>query len=196
MARKPPFIELVHPITKQQFRDIVRAVRKAGYRAAIDWSENIEPPANAREFAGEAIYVICNSGMRNSVALGIFEKCMLALNNGESCKTVFGHPGKSSAIDHIWLNRVMLFRRYLKADDPIEFCSTLPWVGSITKYHLAKNFGANVAKPDVHLLRLANAGDTTAQELCERLALETGFRAATVDLILWRACADGIIHSR
>lgn len=102
MARKPPLIELVHPITKQQFRDIVRAVRKAGYRAAIDWSENIEPPANAREFAGEAIYVICNSGMRNSVALGIFEKCMMALNTGESCKTVFGHPGKSSAID-LWL---------------------------------------------------------------------------------------------
>ena len=196
MARKPPLIELVHPISKQQFGVIAKAVRKAGYGAAIRWSENIEPPANAREFAGEAIYVICNSGMKNSVALGIFEKRMAALHLGQSCKTVFGHLGKSSAIDHIWLNRVMLFRRYLKADDPIEFCSTLPWVGPITKYHLAKNFGANVAKPDVHLLRLAKADDTTAQELCERLALETGFRAATVDLILWRACADGIIHSR
>ena len=196
MARKPPLIELVHPITKLQFKLIDRAVRKAGYSAAIKWSENIRPPADARDFASEAAYVICNSGMSNIVAVGIFQKCMLALDAGHSCKTVFGHPGKSGAIDYIWTNRVMLFRRYKKALDPITFCGTLPWVGPITKYHLAKNFGSDVAKPDVHLLRLANSGGTTAQELCDRLADESGYRAATVDLILWRACADGIIHSR
>ena len=196
MARKPPLIELVHPICKQQFSLIVKAVRKAGYGAAIQWSENIRPPATARIFAGEAVYVICNSGLSNIVALGIFEKCMEELHAGRSCKTVFGHPGKSSAIDQIWQNRVMLFRRYLKADDPIAFCDSLPWIGPITKFHLAKNFGSNVAKPDVHMLRLAMLSSTTAQGLCERLSRETGYRAATIDLILWRACADGIIHSR
>jgi hypothetical protein len=60
----------------------------------------------------------------------------------------------------------------------------------------SENLGADVAKPDVHLNRLAEAERVTAQELCERLAKETGYRAATVDLILWRACANGIIHSR
>ena len=90
----------------------------------------------------------------------------------------------------------MLFRRYLQTDDLIAFCETLPWIGPITKFHLAKNLGSNVAKPDVHMLRLAKLSGTTAQELCERLSRETGYRAATIDLILWRACADGIIHSR
>ena len=196
MARKPPLIELVHPISKQQFKLIAKAVREAGYAWAIHWSENIRPPATARAFAREAIYVICNSGMSNIVAIGIYEKCIEELDAGRSCKTVFGHPGKSSAIDQIWKDRVMLFRQYMQTDDLIAFCETLPWIGPITKFHLAKNLGSDVAKPDVHMLRLAERSSTTAQELCERLSRETGYRAATIDLILWRACADGIIHSR
>lgn len=196
MARKPPLIELRFPISAKQFREIDKAVRRAGYKAAIEWSENIRMPTNADDFASEAIYVICNSGMANRIALPIFEECMRALRSGHSCKTVFGHPGKSDAIDYIWKKRRSLYRKLLKADDLIEFCATLPWVGPITKFHLAKNLGADVAKPDVHLNRLAEPEGVSAQELCERLARETGYRAATVDLILWRACADGIIYSR
>jgi len=90
----------------------------------------------------------------------------------------------------------MLLGRYLVAADKVEFCASLPWIGNITKYHLAKNFGADVAKPDVHLQRLADREGTTAQALCERLAKATGYRAATVDVLLWRACANGIINSR
>lgn len=196
MGRTPPPIEVRFPISAKQFRKIDKAVRRAGYTAAIDWSENMKLPTNAEDFAAEAIYVICNSGMANRIALPIFEDCMKALKAGHSCKTVFGHPGKSDAIDYIWKKRRSLYRKLLKADDLIEFCETLPWIGPITSKHLAKNLGADVAKPDVHLNRLAEPEGVTAQELCERLARETGYRAATVDLILWRACADGIIHSR
>ncbi len=196
MARKPPLIELKFPITKQQFKKIDKAVRKAGYKAAIEWSENITPPRTAKEFAGEAIYVICNSGMSNRIAVPIFEKCILALNNGQSVTTVFGHPGKSRAIDLIWKERKQLLSQYHQTNDLIEFCASLPWIGPITKFHLAKNLGADVAKPDVHLNRLAEKEGLDAQELCDRLAKVTSYRAATVDLILWRACADNIIHSR
>ncbi|QFT76013.1 hypothetical protein FIU90_00520 [Erythrobacter sp. THAF29] len=196
MGRKPPLIELRFPISAKQFRKIDRAVRRAGYKAAIEWSENIRMTADAENFASEAIYVICNSGMGNRIALPIFQDCMIALRAGHSCKTVFGHPGKSDAIDYIWKERRALFRKLMKADDLIEFCAKLPWIGPVTKFHLAKNLGADVAKPDVHLNRLAEPEGVTAQELCERLAKETGYRAATVDLVLWRACADGIIHSR
>ena len=196
MAKKPPLIVLTFPITKELFGMIDRAVRKAGYTAAIEWSENISPPANADQFAGEAIYVICNSGMANRVAVPIYERCMRALRRGQSTTLVFGHPGKAAAIDEIWKRRRSLFRKHKETKDLIAFCGTLPWIGSVTKFHLAKNLGADVAKPDVHLVRLAVSNRETAQGLCERLAMETGYRAATIDLILWRACADGIIHSR
>jgi hypothetical protein len=196
MARRPPKIELTFPIGRKLFMKIDRAVRKAGYKAAIDWSENVQLPRTATDFAAEAIYVICNSGMSNRAAVQIFDRCMGALRAGDSASTVFRHRDKAAAIDKIWRQRVALFRKLRKADDLIEFSGTLPWLGPVTKFHLAKNLGADVAKPDVHLNRLADREGVTAQELCERLARETGYRAATIDLILWRACADGIIHSR
>jgi len=196
MTRRAPTIEITFPISCELFAEIDRAVHDAGYAAAIDWSENIKAPTTAAKFAAEVIYVICNSGMSNRVAVPIFERCMAALRHGESVSTVFGHQDKAAAIDEIWRHRVLFFRKLREADDLIEFCESLPWVGKITKFHLAKNLGADVAKPDVHLNRLAEPEGVTAQELCERLAQESGYRAATIDLILWRACADGIIHSR
>ena len=183
-------------ITLAQFRDIEAAVRAAGYSRTILWSETPDPPKSARKFAREAIFVICSSGMRNTVAQTIFDRCMGALRAGVSVRTVFGHPGKAAAIDHIWAERKRLYSAYRSAADPVEYLATLPWVGPITKYHLAKNFGGDFAKPDVHLNRLADAENVSAQELCERLGRESGYRAATIDLILWRACADGIIDSR
>ncbi len=196
MARKPPLIELSFPISKELFLRIDRAVREAGYSEAIAWSEKALPPSNANQFASEAIYVIINSGMSNKVAVPIYNRCMKALRSGTSAATVFGHPGKAAAIDDIWKRRRSLFRKLAETDDLISFCGSLPWLGPVTKYHLAKNLGADVAKPDVHLIRLAEPAGETVQGLCERLAAETGYRAATVDMILWRACADGIIHSR
>ena len=196
MARRPPKIALTFPISKQQFWEIEKAVREAGYTSAIERSENMQPPATAAAFATEAIYVICNSGLANSVAVPVFERCMAALLSGQSATTVFGHPGKASAIDRIWKKRASLFRQLQKSDDLIAFCASLPWTGKITKFHLAKNLGADVAKPDVHLNRLGESEGRSAQEICERLATITGYRIATIDLILWRACADEIIHSR
>ena len=32
--------------------------------------------------------------------------------------------------------------------------------------------------------------------MCQRLARQTGYREATIDTILWRACADGFLDSR
>ena len=196
MPRKAPMLELTFPISWELFAKIEQAVRKAGYAKAIEWSEDMKPPATAVKFATEAIYVICNSGMSNRVAVPIFERSLAALKRGESASTVFGHKDKAAAIDNIWRNRASLFRELHQAEDRIAFCAELPWIGPITKYHLAKNLGADVAKPDVHLIRLAGPEGVTPQELCQRLANATGYRVATIDLILWRACADGIIHSR
>lgn len=196
MPRRPPLIRLTYPINQDLFREIDEAVRRAGYAPAIDRSEAPAPPKTASKFAAEAIYVICNSGMSNVVAVPIYRRCMIALRAGRSARSEFGHPGKSAAIDWIWKRRRRLFREFATTTDIVAFCAGLPWIGPITKYHLAKNLGADFAKPDVHLNRLADREGVTAQQLCERLAKDTGYRAATIDLILWRACADGIIHSR
>lgn len=183
------------PISQTQFAAMVEALGEVG-QDDIEWSENIQPPADADDFASEAIFVICNSGMKNTVARGIFARVMAAINAGGSAHEGFGHAGKATAIDDIWSRRHELLRAYLAAHDKVEFCASLPWIGKITKYHLAKNFGAQVAKPDVHLKRLADREGVTAQTLCERLAASSGYRIATVDVLLWRACSNGIINSK
>lgn len=183
------------PLTAADVSDFIQALGTVA-DDDIAWSEGIEPPASPEDFALEAIYVICNSGMKNTVARRIFEKCRDALLLGLSASTAFGHTGKSRAMDTIWGERDRLFLEFNAASDKVAYCETLPWIGGITKFHLAKNFGVDCAKPDVHLQRLADREGCTAQALCERLAAETGYRVATVDLILWRACANGILNSR
>lgn len=182
-------------ITKADLSALIAAM---GDQASSDlqWAESLSPPACAEDFALEAIFVICNSGMKNTVARGIFERCRSALLAGAPVASVFRHPGKSSAIEFIWRDRKRLLDEYLVSDDKLGFCRSLPWIGDITKYHLAKNLGFDVAKPDVHLQRLADREGCSVQSLCERLAAETGMRVATVDTLLWRACADGYIDSR
>lgn len=180
-----------------EFRRIEAALHEAGFAADdIAWAEGCCPPADAEEFASEAIFVICNSGMKNTVARGIYDRVMPLLRAGRSAREGFGHPGKASAIDNIWARRQELFDGFMSASDKLAFCGALPWIGGITKYHLAKNFGADVAKPDVHLQRLADHYRTTPQALCEDLARATGYRVATVDTLLWRAAANGIIDTR
>lgn len=63
--------------------------------------------------------------------------------------------------------------RAILLDAGIEFCETLPRVGGITKYHLAKNLGVDVAKPDVWLERVAAKSGETVHELCGRLSKQS-----------------------
>lgn len=183
-------------LTLKRFRAIEEAIRAAGFASVIEWSETIPAPEDADEFASEAIYVICNSGMKASVARPIYRRCLNALEAGESSKLAFGHPRKTAAIDTIWERRDELFAGFQAAEDKLAFCASLPFVGPITSHHLAKNYGVNTVKADVHLDRLAEAERRSVQDICQRLARQTGYREATIDSILWRACSEGILDSR
>ena len=134
-------------LTLAQFRQLEEVLRAAGYGDMIAWSENLRAPRDCRAFAKEAIYVICNSGMRVTIANAIYWRCIRALARGQSATTVFGHPGKAAAIDHIWTHRKILFDAYQIAENKLAHCATLPFVGPVTRHHLAKNLGINTVSP-------------------------------------------------
>lgn len=183
-------------ISRDDFERICQAL---GQQADddIEWATyGCGAPRSGEAFARETIFVIANSGMKNTVARGIYERCMTALEAGRPVIGVFGHKGKAAAMERIWRERDTLQAAYLAAEDKLAFCESLPWIGKITKYHLAKNFGAQVAKPDVHVQRMADREGCTAQQLCERLAAETGLNVSAVDTVLWRAAATGVLNSR
>jgi hypothetical protein len=183
-------------ITRHDFLDVLAGLGAQG-REDVAWAESLKEPVDADDFALETIFVICNSGMKHTVAGLIYNQIRLLLHEGKTVKgNILGKSGKAAAIDKIWTERARFYKEYMAAPDKVAYARTIPWIGGITCYHVAKNFGAQVAKPDVHLKRLADHEGITAQALCGRLALETGYRIATVDTVLWRACAKGVINSR
>lgn len=166
-------------------------VADAGYAHETAWAETLTPVADPLTFWTEFAWVVLNSGMKEQIARKIWARVRPAVESGQSAGTVFGHKGKAAAIDFVWTNRDSLLAEYLAASDKVEWCEALPWVGSITKWHLAKNYGHDCAKPDRHLVRIA--GTEGPHAFCARLAAASGDRIATVDVVIWRAANLGLI---
>ena len=165
----------------------------AGYQEELEWQESLKPCDNADDFFGEYMWVVISSGMKNQIARLIETRIHDAWDAGKPTSSSFGHKGKVKAIEYVLVNRERIFQEFQSSDEPVEYLATLPWIGDITKWHLAKNLGVDTAKPDRHLARIARDYNTTPFELCKRLSVETGYRVSTVDLIIWRAANLGFI---
>lgn len=162
------------------------------------WASNIGTCEDAEFFAMETAYVIVNSGMKAQIAWRIWERVRERLERDlpVTGSGAFGHPGKVKAIDDVWKNRHDLFQRFNQAEGDsakLEFLGSLPWVGNITRYHLAKNFGLQVAKPDRWLVRVADIHGQTVKAFCQHLSDATGFSVPLVDTIIWRCCNLGAV---
>lgn len=181
----------VPPGSLAWYLEIKQQVAALGYAGEADWAQNLQPVTDAHTFWSEFAWVVLNSGMKEQIARQIWKRVRPAVEGGESAGTVFGHKGKSAAIDYVWANRDRLLAEYQAASNKVEWCQTLPWIGGITKWHLAKNYGHDCAKPDRHLVRIAGTEGTHA--MCARLSREAGDRIATVDVVIWRAANLGII---
>jgi hypothetical protein len=181
-------------ITTERYYELHEAVIGYGFGHEIDWSETVPPVSDSFTFWAEYGWVVMNSGMKNQIARTIWEKVRPHVLAGGSAHDVFGHKGKAAAIDRVYAYREKLLQEYLQIpeSEKVSWLRTLPWIGEITCWHLAKNYGVDCAKPDRHLVRIAGAEGT--HEMCARLAQATGYRIATVDYVLWRAANLGIIN--
>lgn len=180
-------------MTHERYLDLKREVIARGYAHEVDWAETVTPPKDAEAFWLEYAWVVINSGMKNQIAEKIWDRVRPVVTNEGSAASVFGHKGKAAAIDRVWKNRHKLFAEFERLENDaarLLWMRGLPWIGLITQYHLAKNYGMNVAKPDRHLVRIAGAEGV--HELCARLSKVTGDRIATVDLVIWRAANLGL----
>jgi hypothetical protein len=82
------------------------------------------------------------------------------------------------------------FKKRLQIEG-VDMLEKLPGIGPITKYHLAKNIGlVDEAKPDIWLVRTADACSSTVEELVAFLSEKYSMSRHAVDVILWRHGAD------
>lgn len=76
----------------------------------IHWSETVTRPVSSDAMACELIFVVANSGMKSTVAAGIFRRVMAAIEQGDHPSTVFGYAGKAAAMAKLWKERDKLFQ--------------------------------------------------------------------------------------
>jgi hypothetical protein len=187
------------------YTQIKEVVIRAGFKSEIDWQNNIQLSLiSEHDFLREAAWVILSSGMRETIIRRKFPAISAAFyywldtkkitQNAKQCRIcallVFGHRQKVNAIitiaEQIYSQGFENFKIRINTDG-VEFIQSLPFMGPATSYHLAKNIGLDVVKPDRHLLRVAAAaGYDSPKLLCEEISKCVGDRISVVDLVIWR----------
>ena len=181
------------------------AVVARGFAWEIDWqAERRLDRIDEAEFLRESAWTVLSAGFREAILrqlfvpvcdafLGMRSAAVIQANRArcrQAALKVFNHQGKVNAIldiasivDEMGFEHV---RRRIEQEQ-VRFLQTLPYIGSITSFHLAKNIGLPVVKPDRHLRRIAAAaGFRSPQELCQLISDRLGEPVPVVDVVLWR----------
>ena len=166
---------------------IKNEIIEKGHLGEIEWYNNIPNLEDLDKifFFREYAWVVINSGMKNQVAEGIFKKFW----NGNKTFNfdAIRHPLKNKAIKKVYNRLDFYFDHLLQSKAKLKFLKNLPHIGDITKYHLAKNLGLNFAKPDRHLVRIANLfGYDNVQDFCKVVSELSHDKIGVVDLVFWR----------
>jgi hypothetical protein len=173
------------------------------------------------EFAHECFYVICVAGFKQDRAKAMCEKVIDFISKNpefgeEDLIKIYGNALKVRSIRNVWYNRHEYQRKFYSLTTPgekVEFLGTLPHIGNITKYHLARNLGLNFVKYDIWIQRLGTAlcgrlEDmdlvnnsklvAKTKEYCDKMFNDllkiTGENVGFIDVVLWRACQKGLIR--
>ena len=187
------------------YNDAKQLVLEKGFENEILWQEGISfERITESVFLSEAAWVILSCGMKERVIRSKFssfsdafyswESADKIIRNVNECRknglAIFGNNRKIDAVIHITtlIHREGFHNFKNKiVDYGIEFISTLPFMGPATSYHLAKNIGLDVVKPDRHLVRVSIVtGFESPNELCTEISKLSGDRISVVDLVIWR----------
>lgn len=187
------------------YLDLKKSVIIAGYSHEIDWQSGLNFESTTEtDFLREAAWVVLSSGFRESIVRKHFKGISKAFldwrsaeqinKNRKQCRkkaiSVFGNRRKIEAITEI-VRKVAndgmeCIKSNIRSHD-VEYLQEFPFIGPITSYHLAKNLGLHVVKPDRHLVRMAYmTGHDSPLEMCSKVARVVGDSLAVVDLVFWR----------
>lgn len=180
-------------------------VTERGFAQEIDWQNSVSLERLTEDsFLQEYAWVVLVSGMREAVVRKKFsqisacfcgwESAEIIAQNASACvqsaMLVFRHEKKMQALAstarQIATTGFRCFKQRLESE-PLATLRGLNYIGPVTQYHLAKNLGIDVAKPDRHLVRISNLfGFSSVQDFCLAVANGTESKVAVVDLVFWR----------
>lgn len=180
----------------------------------LEWSRDVTRKGplglSKDDFLRKCAWVIYESGFRTSVVQKKWPLLLEAYKNfsvsyiafslqlvkGEAMR-VIGNERKVDAILEIAVRLYYdeEFEEYKQdiLENP-DILEELPYIGKITKYHLARNIGIDTIKPDLHITRIAEHFGLDPFEMCRKLSEKSGYSLHAVDSILWRASEQGRIN--
>ena len=190
-------------MNEEKARELFEAARDAVGDGA-DWADiNQEETWNGldeREFLREYCWVVFASGFSVSILEKRFGKIGKVFRDFEPAAVAGMKPVK---VENLPIRNKSKADGFLKGAKTIheegwknfkarvaaggsDILTELPYIGDITKDHLAKNIGLeDTAKADVHLVRCAEECSATVEELVGFLADEYGMTKHKVDAVLW-----------
>jgi 3-methyladenine DNA glycosylase Tag len=175
----------------------------------LEWANSINAETfrnlKSKRFLTEYCWVIYASGFKVSTVEAIFPdlqksfkefdiRSLSKMRSIEPTLRVFNNERKANSFLNgskaISTEGFSAFKKRLKKEG-VDMLEQLPGIGPITKYHLAKNIGlVDEAKPDIWLVRAAEASNTSVDELVRFLSEKYSMSRHSVDVVLWRYGAD------
>lgn len=191
------------------------SVDAAGYSWESNWQSNLSfNDFSETDLLRELAWVVLCSGFKEAIVRKIFSYVSLCfcdwesagaiVENSDICRatslSVFKNEKKIDAILYAAHRINDLGYAALKKsilENPIAELQEFSYIGHITSWHLAKNLGLDVAKPDRHLIRISNQfGFNNAHTLCSYIAEKIGEQSKVIDIVLWRYAAIQVDAAR
>jgi len=198
-------IEYGKPDIVAAYRLAKKIVLQAGYGAEIGWQASLNfDDLTETDFLREYAWVVLSAGMHEYIirrCFRVISRCFydwqssrIIIDQKDKCRRLaLSHFNNHRKIDGIIETAHIIdsfgFSSYKETvrHNPLQVLQSLPFVGPITRYHLAKNIGLPFAKPDRHLVRLANSvGYSDVQQFCKDISEYVDDSIAVIDIVLWR----------
>ncbi|MBA7686140.1 hypothetical protein ES703_94579 [subsurface metagenome] len=187
------------------YRLAKKIVLHTGYGVEIEWQASLSfNNIEETDFLREHAWVALSAGMHESIIRRHFQRISRCFCDWQSARIIveqedkcrrlaLRHFNNHRKIDGIIETARIInsfgFESYKEAiqRNPLQVLQSLPFVGPITRYHLAKNIGLPFAKPDRHLVRLANSvGYSDVQQFCKDISEHVDDSIPVIDIVLWR----------
>ena len=169
-----------------------RRVIDSGYGPEIDYVQRRQfIDMNDIRFFEEYCFVVLCWGVKEQVGRQDYDRFMERLDP-RTIRNRFSAK-KQAAISIAKENFVRWFGELKVAKDPVKYLNTLPLIGNVMKWHLARNLGIDCVKTDRHLIALAGEyGFKDPWEMCDCIQKSyPADRLGTIDVVLWRWCNLG-----
>lgn len=173
----------------------------------INWMDRIPPIEEMSDeyFMAEMAWCVYNAGMKETVIRQKWDSlrhayCYFDIDAIITHKEqiidralkVFKHKQKAEAVvagaSKVYYEGPMKIKLpKLSKEGRLKYLESFPFIGKVTKYHLARNIGMDVVKPDRHLVRLTEfLSYLSPDDVVAEISQATGIREGTVDYILWQ----------